>query len=115
METSHERATLTVPQAAEALGLSVTTTYARIADGSIPALRLGRRIVIPRAAFEAFLLRALLPRDGSRVDRTGVLSLTRELAEGSVHEDAGTEGLPPGDEGSVTDRNEPPGSEPGWR
>ena len=42
----------------ELLGLSRNSVYERIADGSLPSLRLGRRLVIPRAALEAWLAQA---------------------------------------------------------
>ena len=40
------------------LGISRNSVYERIADGSLPSVRLGRRIVIPRAALEAWLAQA---------------------------------------------------------
>jgi len=50
-----ERATLDVDEAAELLGLSRDATYAAVAAKQIPSLRIGRRIVIPRAALERML------------------------------------------------------------
>jgi len=44
-----------IREVAVALGLSEGRTYALIAAGSIPALREGRRIRVPRAAFERWL------------------------------------------------------------
>jgi excisionase family DNA binding protein len=47
--------TLTVPEAAERLGISRQTAYELASTGRLPVLRLGRRLVIPKAAFEAML------------------------------------------------------------
>ena len=46
-----------VAEVAEALGLSRTTVDRRIADGSIPSLKLGHRRLIPADAFEDLLRR----------------------------------------------------------
>ena len=53
-----ERATMDVDEAAKLLGLSRNATYAAVAAKQIPSLRLGRRIVIPRLAFEHMLAQA---------------------------------------------------------
>ncbi len=50
-----ERLTYTVPEVAELLGISRTTTYACIQRGEIPALMLGRRLVVSRKAVDALL------------------------------------------------------------
>lgn len=52
---THPRATLTVTEAAEILGISRSSAYELVNTGDIPALRLGRRIVVPRAALDALL------------------------------------------------------------
>jgi excisionase family DNA binding protein len=44
--------TLTVEQAAAALGISRNSAYQAVRDGEIPAIRIGKRLLIPRAAFE---------------------------------------------------------------
>jgi excisionase family DNA binding protein len=49
------RLTLTVPQAAEVLGISRALAYELVARGELPALRLGRRVVVPRRALERFV------------------------------------------------------------
>lgn len=46
---------LTVRDAAEALELSEGRIYQMVTEGKIPATRRGRRIRIPRAAFERWL------------------------------------------------------------
>jgi excisionase family DNA binding protein len=49
-------AVLTVKQTAHLLGLSLNTTYAYLADGSLPfGKRVGRRWIIPRARLDAWL------------------------------------------------------------
>ena len=53
--TRIERLVLTVPEAAEVLGISRTTGYALVANGELPSLRLGRRLVIPIRALEELL------------------------------------------------------------
>lgn len=50
-----ERAVYTVVEVARLLSLSRGTAYALVRDGTIPALRLGGRWVIPRARFHAWL------------------------------------------------------------
>jgi excisionase family DNA binding protein len=52
----HEQClTLTVTQAAERLSISRAFAYELIARGELPYLRLGRRVVVPRAALEALV------------------------------------------------------------
>jgi excisionase family DNA binding protein len=46
---------LTVEEAASALGVSRGSAYAAVRDGSIPAVRIGRRWVVPVAALEELL------------------------------------------------------------
>jgi excisionase family DNA binding protein len=50
-----ERAVYTVAEVAQLLSLSRGTAYALVRDGTIPALRLGGRWVVPRARFHAWL------------------------------------------------------------
>ncbi len=59
-----DRPTLTVTQAAELLGISRALAYELVARHELPALRLGRRIVVPRRALEA-----LLDGDASSTER----------------------------------------------
>lgn len=49
------RAAISVPEASAALGLSISTIYALVADGTLRAKRIGRRIVIPVAAVHEIL------------------------------------------------------------
>lgn len=47
--------TLTVEQAAEMLGVSRQSAYAAVRKGEIPSISVGRRKVIPTAAFMRLL------------------------------------------------------------
>jgi excisionase family DNA binding protein len=53
-----ERAVMTVVEAGKLLGLSKNSSYEAVARGQIPALRFGRRIVVPKAALERLLAEA---------------------------------------------------------
>ena len=50
-----ERLALTVVEAAKALGIGRTNAYELIRQGKIPAIRFGRRILIPRRRLEKML------------------------------------------------------------
>ena len=50
-----EKLTLTVQEAASLLGLSRNSAYQGIATGEIPYIKVGKRILIPRIAFEKML------------------------------------------------------------
>ena len=49
------RLTYTVEEASGVLGISISCAYDCIKRGQLPALRLGRRIVIPAAALDELL------------------------------------------------------------
>ena len=49
------RLTLTVDEAAQALGLSRNSCYQAVDTGAIPSIRIGKRILIPRFALERLL------------------------------------------------------------
>ena len=55
VESVGRRLALSVEEAAELLGISRSLAYELAARGEIPVLRLGRRIVIPRAGLERLL------------------------------------------------------------
>jgi excisionase family DNA binding protein len=46
---------LTIPQAAEICRVSARTYYAAAARGEVPAVRIGRRLIVPPLALERFL------------------------------------------------------------
>jgi excisionase family DNA binding protein len=45
-----ERQTLTVEEAAAVLGIGRNNAYQAITSGELPVLRIGRRLLVPRAA-----------------------------------------------------------------
>lgn len=49
------RETLTVAEAAQVLGISRGAAYRAVRAGDIPSLRIGERIVVPRAALDRYL------------------------------------------------------------
>jgi len=64
-----QKATLTIEEAAKMLGIGRNTAYLAAGRGEIPVIRVGRRFLVPRAAFERFL-------DGGKIDEDGGLRLT---------------------------------------
>jgi excisionase family DNA binding protein len=50
-----KRLTLTVEEAAEILGLSRAFAYEAVRRGEIPSIRIGRRILVPKAALDRLL------------------------------------------------------------
>ena len=51
--TTHpERQTLDIPEVARLLGCSRGSAYRWAREGKLPVLRIGRRLVVPRHAFE---------------------------------------------------------------
>jgi excisionase family DNA binding protein len=50
-----DTAVLTVTEAAKVLRLSRSYTYELVAQGGLPSMRLGRRVLVPRAALELFI------------------------------------------------------------
>jgi excisionase family DNA binding protein len=69
-----ERRTYTVTEAATVLGISRTSAYERVRAGDLPALRLGRRIVIARAVVDAFVSGVAIT--GDRRDRAATDATT---------------------------------------
>jgi excisionase family DNA binding protein len=55
VSVERERLTLSVEEAAAALGISRALAYELVARGELPCLRLGRRIVVPRRALLALV------------------------------------------------------------
>lgn len=47
--------TVTVDEAARALGIGRNTAYEAVRRGEIPSIRIGYRVLIPRAALERLL------------------------------------------------------------
>ena len=55
MTKKAEKLTMTVNEAALVLGLSRNSCYQAVETGSIPSIRIGKRILIPRYALERLL------------------------------------------------------------
>ena len=53
-----ERKTVTVKEAATLLGIGRDTAYAAVRDGTLPSIRLGKRLVILIAALNKLLAEA---------------------------------------------------------
>ena len=49
------RLTLTVEEVAATLGISRAFAYEAVRRGDIPSIRIGRRVLVPRAALERLL------------------------------------------------------------
>jgi excisionase family DNA binding protein len=49
------RATMDLTEVAKVLGCSRTSAYRWAKNGTLPAIRLGRRVLVPRAAVDAML------------------------------------------------------------
>jgi len=63
---SQERLTLTVEEAASALGISRAFAYESVRRGDIPHIKIGRRLLVPRAALEQMLSSAM-PSDADQI------------------------------------------------
>ena len=50
-----ERLTMTVEEAAKALGIGRNLAYQQAADGVLPTVRIGRRLLVPREALKELL------------------------------------------------------------
>ena len=64
-ERPQQRLTMTVEEAAVALGISRASAYEAVGRGEIPCIRIGRRILIPKVALEK-----LLNAGGAEVEET---------------------------------------------
>jgi len=50
-----QRLTVSVEEAGRILGISRGSAYARAEDGSLPTLRLGKRLLVPKSALDKML------------------------------------------------------------
>jgi excisionase family DNA binding protein len=55
MQATTEKLCLSVDEAAKALGICRSLAFKLIAEKRLPAVRLGRRLVVPRAQLEKML------------------------------------------------------------
>lgn len=53
--TEIARATVTVQEAAQILGLGRNQAYEAAANGQLPTIRIGKRILVPKAALDRML------------------------------------------------------------
>lgn len=51
-----ERRTVSVEEAGRILGISRGAAYAHANDGTIPTIRLGKRLLVPKAALDKLLM-----------------------------------------------------------
>lgn len=56
-----DRQTLTVEEAAALLGIGRNSAYQAVASGQLPVIRIGRRLLVPRAALERLLAETQAP------------------------------------------------------
>lgn len=61
----NERTTLSIEEAAKVLGIGRTLAYAAAKNGQIPALQIGGRTLIPKAALQKMLEGDWTPPDPS--------------------------------------------------
>ncbi len=57
-----EKKVLTIMEAAAELGISKGSAYEAARTGTIPTIRIGRRLIVPRAAFDRMLEQAGEPK-----------------------------------------------------
>lgn len=55
------RKTMTVDETAIELGISRNAAYEAVKRGEIPSIRIGRRLLIPKAAFDRMLAEGFAP------------------------------------------------------
>ena len=58
--TIDRRLCVTVPEAAEMLGISRNFAYQLVREGKLPSIRFGKRILIPIAALEKMLEKGVI-------------------------------------------------------
>ena len=57
-----EKKVLTIMEAAEELGISKGSAYEAARTGAIPTIRIGKRLIVPRVAFDKMLAQAGEPK-----------------------------------------------------
>ena len=56
-----EKKVMTIIEAAKELGISKGSAYEAARSGQIPTIRIGRRLIVPRVAFDKMLAQAGKP------------------------------------------------------
>ena len=59
-----EKLTLTVDEAAKCLGIGRNSAYEAIARGEIPVVKVGKRLLVPKAALEILLAAGQSKKNG---------------------------------------------------
>jgi excisionase family DNA binding protein len=59
---THESKTISIDEAARLLGIARNSAYDAAARGEIPTIRIGKRILVPRVAFERMLAGETQPK-----------------------------------------------------
>lgn len=54
-ESKQRRETFSVPEAGEILGISRSSAFQAAAKGELPVIRVGKRLLVPRAGLERML------------------------------------------------------------
>ncbi|MGP8160244.1 MAG: helix-turn-helix domain-containing protein [Candidatus Dormibacteria bacterium] len=78
-----ERVTMTINEAAVRLGISRGSAYAAARRGDLPVIRINRRIVVPRVAFQRWLEAAAAP-SGEPASEYRAPSAVRGRAHGAA-------------------------------
>lgn len=60
-----ERQTVSVTEAGRLLGIGRVSAYQAVQRGELPSIRLGRRIVVPRAALDRLLASGRMPDEAA--------------------------------------------------
>jgi excisionase family DNA binding protein len=55
MNHQPERRTMTVPEVADLLGISRNSAYDAVKAGQIPAVKIGKRLLVPKVALDRML------------------------------------------------------------
>ena len=66
--TKEHRRTLSVPEAGQELGIGRNQAYNAARSGEIPTIRIGGRLLVPRAAFERLLDQGGTPTESKATD-----------------------------------------------
>ena len=60
----YERLTFTIDETARLLGIGRQLAYDRVKTGEIPAIKIGRRLLVPRSALQKLLEKGQLVTSG---------------------------------------------------
>ena len=63
MKPTEKKLTLTVPEAAQRLGIGRNAAYQGVRRGEIPSIRVGNRLLVPKRAFDDLLSGKAVPNE----------------------------------------------------